>query len=135
MITHDILLAGRTMVFSATMVFFFSLGRVDDFVTRRAFPPRFAFRSSILFRTTFPTGTSCDIFDTLPVLPFWDSPSFYTRCRSLRTRVSLCGRNVSGRTNKSISTRKILSHWKWYGNGNRRPSTGRRTVPGRYSDS
>lgn len=29
----------------------FSLGRIDDFVTRRAFPPRFAFRSSFLFRT------------------------------------------------------------------------------------
>ena len=51
MISHDVFLTGRTMVFSATMVFFLCLGRVDDFVTRRAFPPRFAFRSSFLFRT------------------------------------------------------------------------------------
>ena len=51
MISHDVFIAGRTMVFSATMVFFLSLGRIDDFVTRRAFPPRFAFRSSFLFRT------------------------------------------------------------------------------------
>ena len=51
MISHDVFLAGRTMVFSATMIFFLSLGRVDDFVTRCAFPPRFSFRSFFLFHT------------------------------------------------------------------------------------
>ena len=51
MISHDIFIAGRTMVFSATMVLFLSLGRIDDFVTRRAFPPHFAFRSSFIFGT------------------------------------------------------------------------------------
>ena len=51
MISHDIFIAGRTMVFSAMMVFFLSFGRIDDFVTRRAFPPRFAFRSSFIFGT------------------------------------------------------------------------------------
>ena len=51
MISHYIFLAGRTMVFSATMVFFLSLGYIDDFVTRRAFPPRFALRSSFIFCT------------------------------------------------------------------------------------
>ena len=51
MISHDVFIAGCTMVFSATMVFFLSLGRVDDFVTRRVFPPRFAFRSSFIFHT------------------------------------------------------------------------------------
>ena len=49
MISHNVFLAGRTMVFSATMVFFLSLGRIDDFVTSRAFPPRFALRSSFIF--------------------------------------------------------------------------------------
>ena len=39
------------MVFSAMMVFFLSLGRIDNFVTRHAFPPRFAFRSSFIFGT------------------------------------------------------------------------------------
>ena len=39
------------MVFSSPMVFFLSLGRVDDFVTRGAFPPHFAFRSSFIFGT------------------------------------------------------------------------------------
>ena len=33
------------------MVFFLSLGGVDDFVTRRAFPPCFEFRSSFIFGT------------------------------------------------------------------------------------
>ena len=51
MISHDVFIAGRTMVFSATMVFFLSFGRIDDFVTRRAFPSRFAFRSSFIFGT------------------------------------------------------------------------------------
>ena len=51
MISHDVFIAGRTMVFSATMILFHSLGRVDDFVTRRAFPPHFPFRSSFIFRT------------------------------------------------------------------------------------
>ena len=51
MISHDVFIAGRTMVFSATMVFFLSLGRIDNFVTRHAFPPRFAFRSSFIFGT------------------------------------------------------------------------------------
>ena len=51
MISHDIFIAGCTMVFSATMVFFLFLGPVDNFVTRRAFQPRFAFRSSFIFHT------------------------------------------------------------------------------------
>ena len=51
MISPDVFLAGHTMVFSATMVLFLSLGHIDDFVTRRAFPPRFAFRSSFIFGT------------------------------------------------------------------------------------
>ena len=33
------------------MVFFLSLGWIDDFVTCRAFPPRFALRSSFIFCT------------------------------------------------------------------------------------
>ena len=37
----------------------------------------------------FWSDTSCGIFDTSRVLPFWDSPTFYTRCRSLCTPVSL----------------------------------------------
>ena len=51
MISHDVFLAGCTMVFSATMVLFLSLGYIDDFVTCRAFPPRFALRSSFIFCT------------------------------------------------------------------------------------
>ena len=51
MISHDVFIAGRTMVFSATMVLFLSLCCIDDFVTRHAFPPRFAFRSSFIFGT------------------------------------------------------------------------------------
>ena len=83
MISHDVFIARRTMVFSATMVLFLSLCRIDDFVTRCAFPPRFAFRSSFIFwyfvsGNRFGTGMSCDIFDTSPVLPFWDSQTFYT---------------------------------------------------------
>ena len=49
MISHDVFIAGRTMVFSATMVFFLSLGCIDDLVARRALPPRLAFRSSFIF--------------------------------------------------------------------------------------
>ena len=51
MISHNVFLAGRTMVFSATMVFFLSLGRIDDFVTCQALPLRFALRSSFIFCT------------------------------------------------------------------------------------
>ena len=111
MISHDVFLAGRTMVFSATMVFFLSLGYIDDFVTCQAFSTTFRIAIILYFwyyvsGNTFGTGTSFDIFGTSPVLPFWDNPSFYTRCRSLRIRVSLCCCSVAGRTNKSIWPKK-----------------------------
>ena len=51
MISHDVFLTGRTLVFSATMVLFLSLGYIDDFVTHWAFPPRFALQSSFMFCT------------------------------------------------------------------------------------
>ena len=50
MIFHDVFIAGRTLVFSTTMVLFLSLGHIDRFVARRAFPPFFAFRQSFIFR-------------------------------------------------------------------------------------
>ena len=75
MILHDVFIARRTMVFSATMVFFPCLGRVDHFVTCQAFPPFFTFRSFIYFwhyvsGNTFWIDTSCDISDTSVVHPF-----------------------------------------------------------------
>ena len=50
MISHDVFIPGRTMVFSATMVLFHSLGHIDHFVASPAFPPFFAFRLSFNFR-------------------------------------------------------------------------------------
>ena len=99
MILHDVFIARHTMVFPVTMVFFPCLGCVDHFVTCQAFPPFFAFRSFISFwhyvsGNTFWIDTSCDISDTSVVHPFWDSSTFYTRCRSLHTHVSLYGCSV-----------------------------------------
>ena len=56
--SHEIFIARRTLVFYATMVFFLSLGRIDDYVTHRAFPPCFAFRSS--FFSYYVSGNMSD---------------------------------------------------------------------------
>ena len=50
MISNDVFIAGRTLVFSATMVLFLSFGRIDHFEARRAFPPFFTFQQSFIFR-------------------------------------------------------------------------------------
>ena len=50
MISHDVFIAGSTLVFSATMVLFLSFGHIDHFVARWAFLPFFAFRQSFIFR-------------------------------------------------------------------------------------
>ena len=139
MISHDVFIARRTMVFSATMVFFLSLGRIDHFVTRRAFPPRFAFRPSLIFGA----------MSLVTLLGQARHVIFLTRYRFFRfgtvhrfthdaghfafVFISIIVVFQAGRT--KVSWKKILSHWKSYGNGNRRPSRGRRTVAGRYSDS
>ena len=139
MISHDVFIAGRTMVFSATMVLFHSLGRVDDFVTRPAFPPRFAFRSSFIFRTlslvtglgparnvTFLAHHRFFRFGT--VSRFTDDAGHFALVSLFVVVVFKAGRT------KEFRRKKKPSHWNSYGNGNLRPSRGRHKVTGLYSD-
>ena len=126
------------MVFSATMVLFHSLGCVDDFVTRRAFPPRFAFRSSFIFCTmSLVTGLGPASHVTFlarhrffrfgTVSRFTDDAGHFALVCLFVVVVFKAGQQKN-------FAKKIPSHWKLYGNGNRRPSRGRHTVAGLYSD-